>query len=326
MASAPSQWFVGGSADVTSQGKLLLVNSGLSKAEAEIRIWTEAGAQLTKLVSLKADSQTTFGLDSLAPGSKDLVLNVIARSGRLNAFMVDERGRGLRTLGGDLINSTPGPARTLNIPGIPHILQKSGKKDTALSHALRILNPSETDARISVEVISIDGAFIPVGLEGRTITAGKVLSLNLNPNLEAGRFGIRITSDQPVVAAVYSKTLGFNKSDFVWSTVAPELTDFRVAVSGLSPQLIFTGGSIDINLEIFYINGKNKSVKVRGEDIAFYQIPEGVRSLIFSEIGKGIYGGALLSTKSGYGYFPLTAGSSITKASIPTPNIRVLTP
>ena len=326
LASTSSQWFVGGTADVTSQGKILLVNSGLSSAVAEIEIWTEAGSQLTRTVALRADSQVALGLDSLAPGSKELVLNVIARSGRLSAFMVDERGRGLRALGGDLVNSNLAPAKVLNIPAIPHILQKSGKKETALSHSLRILNPGETDARITVEVISSDGIFIPTGFDERLVPSAKVLSLNLSPNLPAGKFGIRITSDQPVVAGVYSKTFAFNKSDFIWSTAVPELTDLRVAISGLTPQLIFTGGSIDLSLELFYINGKRGSERVRGEDIALYQLPEGVRSVIFSEVGRGIFGGALLSSKSGYGYFPLTAGSSITKASIPTSNIRVLTP
>jgi hypothetical protein len=36
-----SQWFVGGSADITSRGKLILVNSGLSESVADVFIWSD---------------------------------------------------------------------------------------------------------------------------------------------------------------------------------------------------------------------------------------------------------------------------------------------
>jgi hypothetical protein len=46
----------------------------------------------------------------------------------------------------------------------------------------------------------------------------------------------------------------------------------------------------------------------------------------FTKVGKGIYGAGLIGTKSGYGYFPLAAGSILTKSSVPISNIRVLSP
>ena len=325
-SSISSQWFVGGSADVTSQGKLLLVNSGLSGAVADIDIWTESGIQTAKSVTLKSDSFQTIGLDSLAPGSQGLVLHIQARSGRLNAFLADERGRGLRALGGDLVNSTEEPSKILNIPAIPHLLRTPGKKSSALSHTLRILNPGEVNARIDVEVISTDGTFIPVGFESREIAHGKVLGLKLDPNIPTGKFGIRITSDQPILASVYSQTIAQGKSDFIWSTAASELRDFRMAITGLAPQLIFTGKSINATLELLYINGKRKTHKVISEEIAVFQVPDGVRALEFSEVSKGVYAGALATSPNGSGYFPLSPGSELTKASIPTSNIRVLTP
>ncbi|MTA36171.1 MAG: hypothetical protein F2571_04305 [Actinobacteria bacterium] len=48
--------------------------------------------------------------------------------------------------------------------------------------------------------------------------------------------------------------------------------------------------------------------------------------MTFTKVGKGIYGAGLIATKSGYGYFPLTAGSVLTKSSVPVSNIRVLSP
>lgn len=43
-----SQWFVGGTADITSKGRLLIVNSGLSEAIIDVSVWSESGAQAIK--------------------------------------------------------------------------------------------------------------------------------------------------------------------------------------------------------------------------------------------------------------------------------------
>ena len=97
-------------------------------------------------------------------------------------------------------------------------------------------------------------------------------------------------------------------------------------MAGLAPQLIFIGAKVKAELVLLFNNGKRKTVRVNGEDIAAVRIPDGVRSISITEAGKGIYGAGLVATKSGYGYFPLTVGSVLTKSSVPMSNIRVLTP
>ena len=67
-------------------------------------------------------------------------------------------------------------------------------------------------------------------------------------------------------------------------------------------------------------------IKVESEDIASIKIPDGVRSVTINKPGQGVYAAGLISTKSGYGYFPLAPGSVLTKSSVPMSNIRVLTP
>jgi hypothetical protein len=135
-----------------------------------------------------------------------------------------------------------------------------------------------------------------------------------------------MSSDEPLVAAVYSPTISQKKTDFIWSTSAPELTPTSLATSGLSPSLVFIGGAISLDIELLLDKGKQKVIKVRGNEIATVKIPDGVRSITFTRVAKGIYGAGLIATKSGYGYFPLAPGSVLTKSSIPLSNIRVLTP
>lgn len=90
--------------------------------------------------------------------------------------------------------------------------------------------------------------------------------------------------------------------------------------------MVFIGGSITLDIEMVSDKGKRKVVEVRGDEISTVKIPDGVRSIKFSKVGKGIYGAGLIYTKSGYGYFPLAPGSVLTKSSVPLANIGVLTP
>jgi hypothetical protein len=324
ICSAPSisQWFVGGTADVTSKGKLFLINSGLSEAIIDVEIWSESGIRPPKVVTLKANSSVVQTLDSLDPGAKRIALHIAPRSGRVNAFLVDERGRGLKSLGGDMVNASPDPSKVVVIPAIPH-MKRSGK---ALGHTLRVIAPGDVDARISVELISTKGTFIPVGFDARAIKAGIVTEIALNPELVPGTFALKITSDRPIVASVYSTTFAQAKSDFVWSTSTAEMKEYSLAVSGLAPTLVFSGEKISVSLSILYTNKKEKKLTVTGEGIATFTVPENARTIHFTKVSDKTVGGALISSQSGSGYLPLNPGSELTRVLLPSANIRVLNP
>ena len=324
ICSAPSisQWFVGGAADVTSKGKLILINSGLSEAIIDVEIWSESGIRPPKVVTLKANSFVVQTLDSLDPGAKRIALHIAPRSGRVNAFLVDERGRGLKSLGGDMVNASPDPSKVVVIPAIPH-MKRSGK---ALGHTLRVIAPGDVDARISVELVSTKGSFIPFGFDDRVVKAGIVTEIPLNPQLVPSTFALKITSDRPIVASVYSSTYAQAKSDFVWSTSTAEMTEYSLAVSGLAPTLVFAGEKISISLSILYTNKKEKKFTVTGEGIATFKVPENARTINFTKVSDKTVGGSLISTQSGFGYLPLIPGSELTRVLLPSANIRVLNP
>jgi hypothetical protein len=322
LAPVTSQWFVGATADVTSKGKLSLVNSGLGKALVGVTLYTEAGIQAEKLFSIKANSLMTMQLASLAPGAKSIAIHVKPQTGRVNAFVTDERGRGLQALGGDTVNSMEAPAKSLVIPAIP---QQTGR-NTSLPHTLRVLIPGEVGATINVEIASTDGTFSPTGIDGKMIPAGKVVDIPLDVIMNSGKFALRLNSERPFVASVYTKTVALRKSDFLWSTAAPRLTESVYSVSGMAPLLVFTAESIEVDLELTSIQGKKQKVSLRGDEIATYQLSERVRTFAITKISKDTYGAALITSKSGFGYAPLVVGSTLTRTSIPRSNIRVLIP
>jgi hypothetical protein len=315
---AASQWFVGGSADITARGKLILVNSGLSESVADVNVWSGTSPVNSKAVSVKANSYELLGLDTLAPGESSIVIKVVSRSGRLNAFVVDERGKGLRTLGGDLVSPGVSPAKQLFIPAIP--LQPKVKN--APAQQLRLLAPGDADANVSVEVISGDGRFTPVGFDNITVKKGQVMNFPLSPSLASFVYGVRINSDEPIVAGVYANV----GKDFVWSSSVPALTPFTIAMTGMSPLLVFVGDDIKVELELSVAGGKKVSKSIQGNDIAFWRVPDNARNLSFIRVSANTYASALQASVNGFGSIPLLAGSVLTKSAIPTANIRVLNP
>ena len=320
-----SQWFVGGSSDVTSRGRLMVINSGLSEAIVDVQAYSENGKQPLISLNLKSKSYTVVNLDSLATGDKSLTVHVLPRSGRINAFMIDELGAGLKSLGGDLVNPIISPSTTLVIPAIPNQIPKKGQKATG-SHTLRVLTPSDIDAYISVELLSADGRFIPVGFNSRRISAGVVTELTLSPKISASAFAVRIKSDEPIVAAVSSKVTVKGRKDFVWSTPTPALVPMAMAVTGLTPVIAFASDSIAVKVEVTYLNGKKTLATIKGSDIATWRVPNAARSITIIQASSQTHAGALVTSANGYGYLPISPGSLLTRVEIPRSNIRVLIP
>ena len=320
---ATSQWFVGGTADITTKGRLVIVNSGLSDAVIDVQSFTENGKQPLRTITVVSKNYLVIPVDSLTPGDKNLTVHVAPRSGRVNAFMIDEQGKGLRSLGGDLVNFASGASKTVMIPAIPNQIVKNSK---ALPHTLRVLTPGDVDASVTAEVLSADGVFVPVGLTSRTISAGTVSEFQLTPTITSSIMAIRITSTEPVVAAVKSTVTFSGRKDFVWSTSAPALVPLTIAITGLTPLVSFTGERINVSLEVTLNNGKVVRKNIKGIDIATWRAPEAARSFTITKVGPETFAGALVSSINGYGYFPIASGSLLTKIELPDSNIRVLNP
>jgi len=270
---ASSQWFVGASADVTTKGRLIVVNSGLSKAVVDVNVFTENGKQPLRTLDVPSKNYLVIPVDSLAPGDRTLTVNVLPRSGRINSFMIDEQGRGLRALGGDLINP-----------------------------------------------------MTSVGLNSRTVSAGLVSEFTFSPSISSPVFALKITSTEPIVAAVESSVAVGGRKDFTWSTAAPELSAFTMAVTGLAPLIAFTGTEINVALDVTLVNGKVVRKAIKGTDIATWKVPAAARSFTITRVGKQTYAGALVSSVNGYGYFPIAPGSVLTRVEVPDSNIRILNP
>jgi hypothetical protein len=258
----------------------------------------------------------------LAPGDANIVINVVARSGRVNSFLIDERGKGLQKLGGDSVNGISAPATKIVITGIPQQLNNN----KVPAHYLRLFVPGVADANFTLELLSNDGRFIPVGYNERKLESGKVVELKLTPKVAKGEFAIQITSDQPLVAAIRSRATSNGNSDFVWSTPSTALGPMQIAIGGISPKIIFAGDSIAVDLKVQNTSGKVTDKSITGSDLVSWQVPNNTIAISIVNAGKDNYAGALIAAKSGYAFFPIASGAELTKAAIPSSNIQVLNP
>lgn len=320
-----SQWFLGASADLTSRGQLIIANSGLSSAVVDVQAFTENGKQPLKTINVAAKNFVNLSVVSFAPGDKTLALHVIARSGRINSFVIDVQVKGLKSLGGDFVNPVEFASKDLVIPAIPNQVAKTGKSSGS-THTLRILAPGEIDANVSIEVLSADGVFIPVGFSSRSIPAGIVTEFSLAPKTSSTAFALRIKSSEPVVVSVQSSVVVSGRRDFVWTSPTTALTPLVMAITGLSPQVVFAGDKIAVALEVTLINGDVIRRKITGTDFATWRAPANTRSFAIKQTGKETFAGALVSSVNGFGYFPIQPGSVLTKIEKPASNIRVLNP
>lgn len=313
------QYFVGGSADVSSKSNLILVNSGLSTSIVDIRVFSD-GSSFIKSFTVKKNQSKSVSLVSLAPGSKSVAFMVTPKTGRVSAYLFDERSKGLQTLGGDLVNSQSELNKTLYIPAIPH------KSSIDKSHILRILNPNSINTNISVEIISKDGRYVPVSLDNRKVSADRTMDFLFDFDSKRSAFAIKISSDQPIAAAVYSRFQAKGKTDFVWSTPVATAITGKWAITGLDPLLVATGNEINMTLTVTKSNGKKVSIQISGSDMATYQIPTGAIAISIDSIAKDNSAALLVNSQSGTGYIPLINGSELTRSTVPTANIGVLNP
>ena len=247
-----------------------------------------------------------------------MALHVITRTGRVSTFLLDQRSKGLRSLGMDFVKPLEAPQIDFTFSGIyPH---NGGK--SSVQNYLRLLVPGSLDANVRLEAISSDGKFIPLGFDGVAVKRGQVLTLPLTNLTTNSPFALRLHSDQPVLAGVLT-TMG--SGDFAWASPSSALTKAQFNFGGTIPVVVFTGATIQLHLTGRYINGKNFSQEVQGSDIAIWSPKIGVSTVHFSSSGKlPVFAGAIINS-GGLTYFPISDSGSIENTALPFSDVHTLT-
>lgn len=245
LACTPPQadlWFTGVTARADRPSTLVLVNPDAGAATVDVRVVAARGeVRAADLRGLRVPGHTTSRIElaDTVPRRGDLALQVVVTRGRAAALVrtsVDEPGGGIRSA-----EWLPAQMR----PGVDNVLlglpQGSGER------SLLLANPGESEARVSVEVISEESTFAASGIEEIRVAPGGVASVRLDVPLASavrqGALGLRVTASLPVTAALRSLVDG----DLSFAVPVAELAGEGGAVLPDAPgqverTLLLTGG------------------------------------------------------------------------------------
>ena len=209
---AAMSWIVGGSIAAGSSAELRLTNPGVTPATAKVTLYGSIGR-----LSLPSNGEVTVpagGSSSLAletKGSQDprIAVSVEADGGSVVPALVTESLDGETPAGTDVITPGATPATDLVIPGVEitepatqgEVPDAKTGADSSDTPAVRIVNPGAAPATVSVTMLGKDGARPLSGAQSVTIDAGSVFDIQL-AGVPAGTYGVQVTSNTPVGAAV----------------------------------------------------------------------------------------------------------------------------
>ncbi|KFF58844.1 hypothetical protein JF66_15530 [Cryobacterium sp. MLB-32] len=265
-------WLVGGSTDVGRSSLVLLSNPTTVLATVDLTVFGESGpvdAPGATGILVQPGEQRIVSLAGLAPNLKSPVVHVQSRGGQTTATLEQSSIRGIEPGGVELVAPTTGPALQQVISGVrllaPPAAEVSGT-DAGVADgtpSVRVLVTGTKPAVVQVGLTSTNdssaGASVEVELPPGIVTEVPF------PELTEGTFSVSVTSDQPVVTAARTETVGAASKDFAWFTASEPLNDdFLVSVAdGPGPVLhLVNTGQSDARLAITPENGTRVTVAV----------------------------------------------------------------
>lgn len=194
--AASEFWFVGGGAIAGRQTRIVLVNPDESAAIVDIIIRGPEGiidAPAGRGLVVKGEDRLVVRLDVLAPGVTATAVQVIARTGRIGASVDDEQRSGLTNIGSDWIPHAASPATRVFVPGI---INGDGAR------VLSVAAPGDSDAIVTIRVITEEGSYEPVERGRVEVPADSVVAIDMAPILARQPATLELTSDVPIVAGL----------------------------------------------------------------------------------------------------------------------------
>ncbi|AMD86518.1 hypothetical protein AXF14_01510 [Actinomyces radicidentis] len=261
-------WIVGGSAAVGSSSELRLTNPGSTSVTARVTLLGSTG-ELTLpsggVVAVPAGETRTVLLETASDGSDRVAVGVEAEDGALGVSLATESLDGETPAGTEVMTPGAAPSTDLTVPGVL-LTEAAGQgqeeKDGATSSdapAVRVANPGSEPATVTLTMEGEHGSEVLPGAESVTIDPGAVFDVSL-AGVDAGAYGVHVTSDQPVAAAVrlvrsdgqYPEASGALVHDVAWAQAGEPSAVRAGSVSmprsnGMSPQLLL-GSSGDAAL------------------------------------------------------------------------------
>lgn len=194
--SAPrtEHWFTGVDVSSAAQSEVVVLNLDGNPVSVDLAAHGRDGrVPAPRGVEVPGNSAETISLGRLPRSEDPLTVAVASSDGRVAAYLRQRTWAGEEPLGADWLPAAQPPATDLVIPGI-------AAGDGA--RTLVVGNPGDRTAAVGVGVLTDSGPIELAGLEQLEVPAGSTRSLELGPGLDGQAGALRLTSTQPITAAL----------------------------------------------------------------------------------------------------------------------------
>lgn len=199
----PETWFTGVGAGARHDSVLELVNPDEGPAVADVTVYGRGGpidVPDLRGVTVSGHDSVSLQLGELMPRRSELAMRVAVSRGRLAATLVDQVPElGARPTTEDYLPGQAAPDTDAVLLGLP-----PGQGTDVLA----VGNPGDSEARVSIKVLTADSAFAPEGVEELRVPPESVRTVSLSSVLRRavldGAIGLRVTSTSPVTSTLRS--------------------------------------------------------------------------------------------------------------------------
>lgn len=184
-------WFTGLGSTSTHDSTLVLTNLADAPAVADLTVWGPEGlveAVDATGVVVEPFTSRRITVADLATGEDELAVRVERRRGALAVTALDELDDTV-----DLVPTATPPSRSLLVGPL---------ETTGDDRTLRLVNPTDTTARVDVEALGSEGAFVPEGLEEVEVGAGRTREVELPAELGEEATTLRLGSTAAITGSV----------------------------------------------------------------------------------------------------------------------------
>ena len=208
---AAMSWIVGGSISAGSSAELRLTNPGATPATAKVNLYGSVGRlplPSNGEVTVPAGGSSSLTLETKGSQDPRIAVSIEADGGSVVPALVTESLDGETPAGTDVLTPGAAPATDLVVPGVEiaepasqgEVPDATTGADSSDTPAVRVVNPGQAPATVSVTMLGKDGARPLSGAQSVTIDAGSVFDIQL-AGVPAGTYGVQVTSNTPVGAA-----------------------------------------------------------------------------------------------------------------------------
>jgi hypothetical protein len=235
---SPERWFTGVGASAEHASTLTLVNPDKGPAVADVTLWDGSGVvdvPALRGVRVPGGGSASFDLSRVAPSRDALAARVQVSRGRLASSVVDVvdpvgRDKPVR----EWLPAQAAPATTSYVVGVG---------TTPADRTLTLANPTDSEVRVALELVTEESEFAPSGVEEVILQPASVSEVDLSGVLRGrtaeGVQALRLEATGPVTAGLRTRT----PTDLALSAAASPLGSATAAALPAGAKRLVVAGA-----------------------------------------------------------------------------------